>query len=87
MNWQIKQSLNYKEYMQNYSIHSLLAKVLDIRNLNPDEIEKLLNPKLRYHDFSLFLDSDIALDRIHEALENDEKICIYGDYDCGATRS
>lgn len=82
MNWQIKQSLNYKEYMQNYSIHSLLAKVLDIRNLNPDEIEKLLNPKLRYHDFSLFLDSDIALDRIHEALENDEKICIYGDYDC-----
>lgn len=82
MNWQIKQSLNYKEYMQNYSIHSLLAKVLDAKNLNHDEIEKLLNPKLRYHDFSLFLDADIALDRIHEAIESDEKICIYGDYDC-----
>lgn len=82
MNWQIKQSLNYKEYMQNYSIHSLLAKVLDVKQLQQDEVLKLLNPKLRYHDFSLFLDSDIALDRIHEALENDEKICIYGDYDC-----
>lgn len=82
MNWDIKQSHNYKEYMQNYSIHSLLAKVLASKNLNHEEIEKLLNPKLRYHDFSLFLDADIALDRIYEAIENDEKICIYGDYDC-----
>lgn len=82
MNWDIKQSYNYKEYMQNYSIHSLLAKVLASKNMNQDEIEKLLNPKLRYYDFSLFLDADIALDRIYEAIENDEKICIYGDYDC-----
>lgn len=82
MNWQIKQSYNYKEYMQNYSIHSLLAKVLDSKNLDAEDVEKLLNPKLRYHDFSLFLDADIALDRIYEALDNDEKICIYGDYDC-----
>lgn len=82
MNWNIKQSLNYKEYMQNYSIHSLLAKVLASKNLSDKDIEKLLNPKLRYHDFSLFLDADIALDRIYEAIENDEKICIYGDYDC-----
>lgn len=82
MNWDIKQSNNYKEYMQNYSIHSLLAKVLASKNLNQEDIEKLLNPKLRYYDFSLFLDADIVLDRIHEAIENDEKICIYGDYDC-----
>lgn len=26
-----------------------------------------------YHDFSLFLDADLVLDRIQEALENDEK--------------
>lgn len=82
MNWNIKQSYNYKEYMQNYSIHSLLAKVLASKNLNHEEITKLLDPKLRYHDFSLFLDADMVLDRIYEAIENDEKICIYGDYDC-----
>ena len=24
----------------------------------------------------------MTLERIHEAIENEEKICIYGDYDC-----
>lgn len=42
----------------------------------------ILQKRLIYHDFSLFLDADLVLDRIQEALENDEKICIYGDYDC-----
>lgn len=82
MNWEVKQSLNYKEYMQNFSIHSLLAKVLANRQLKNEEVEMMLSSHLKYHDFSLFLDADIALDRIHEAIENDEKICIYGDYDC-----
>ena len=42
----------------------------------------ITSKRLIYHDFSLFLDADLVLDRIQEALENDEKICIYGDYDC-----
>ena len=82
MNWDIKQSSNYKKYMQDFSIHSLLAKILDVHQLSNKEIHQLLSSKLTYHDFSLFLDADIALDRINEAIENDEKICIYGDYDC-----
>lgn len=82
MNWVIKQSSNYQKYMQDFAIHSLLAKILDIRGLKKEEVAKLLSLQLKYHDFSLFSDSDIALDRIHEAIENDEKICIYGDYDC-----
>ena len=82
MNWDIKQSSNYKKYMQDFSIHSLLAKILDVHQLSNEDINQLLSSKLTYHDFSLFLDADIALDRINEAIENDEKICIYGDYDC-----
>ena len=41
-----------------------------------------MNPRLIYHDFSLFEEADMTLERIHEAIENEEKICIYGDYDC-----
>lgn len=36
--------------------------------------------------FSL-IDMDKAVDRINTALENDEKICIYGDYDCDGVTS
>ena len=82
MNWDIKEIHNYNEYMQKYSIHSLLAKIFAQRKYNEQDIQGHTSKRLIYHDFSLFLDADLVLDRIQEALENDEKICIYGDYDC-----
>ncbi len=42
----------------------------------------MLSNRLIYHDFSLFSEAEITLERIYEAIENKEKICIYGDYDC-----
>ena len=68
--------------MQKYSIHSLLAKIFAQREYNEQDVQGHTSKRLIYHDFSLFLDADLVLDRIQEALENDEKICIYGDYDC-----
>lgn len=82
MNWDIKEVHNYNEYMQKYSIHSLLAKIYAQREYNEQDVQGHTSKRLIYHDFSLFLDADLVLDRIQEALENDEKICIYGDYDC-----
>lgn len=82
MNWDIKEIHNYNEYMQKYSIHSLLAKIFAQRKYNEQDVQGHTSKRLIYHDFSLFLDADLVLDRIQEALENDEKICIYGDYDC-----
>lgn len=82
MRWNKVEAHNYKQYMQKYAIHSLLAKVLASKQLTDDEIDDLLSTKLTYHDFSLFLEGEMAIDRIQEAIENHEKICIYGDYDC-----
>ena len=74
MNWDIKEIHNYNEYMQKYSIHSLLAKIFAQRKYNEQDVQGHTSKRLIYHDFSLFLDADLVLDRIQEALENDEKI-------------
>lgn len=82
MDYDIKQSLSYLDYMQDGDINSLLAKVLDFKNIKVNELAKHINPEFVYHDFSLFHDSIKILDRIHYAIEHKQKICIYGDYDC-----
>ena len=82
MKYKISQSENYKHIQQQYHINSLLAKVIDFHHYDQDMLKNFLNPRLIYHDFSLFEEADMTLDRIEEAIENKEKICIYGDYDC-----
>lgn len=73
---------NYQDIQQQYHINSLLAKVIASHDYDEETLQALLNPRLIYHDFSLFEEADMTLERIHEAIENEEKICIYGDYDC-----
>lgn len=82
MEYKIKEPKTYKNIQEKYHINSLLAKVLSDYSDNQQALESLLNPRLIYHDFSLFEEADMTLDRIQEAIENEEKICIYGDYDC-----
>ncbi|WP_294579507.1 single-stranded-DNA-specific exonuclease RecJ [uncultured Thomasclavelia sp.] len=82
MNWQIIDDLDYTIYMQEYQINSLLAKIFAYKQYSHQDVEKMLSNRLIYHDFSLFSEAEITLERINEAIENKEKICIYGDYDC-----
>lgn len=82
MKYRIIQSQNYSNIQRQYQLPSLLAKIIDSHHYDDQTIQNLLNPRLIYHDFSLFEEADITLDRIQEAIDNDEKICIYGDYDC-----
>src|SRR5699024_12044079 len=74
--------LDYKDYMQEYQINSLLAKIFAYKQYSKQDIELMLSNRLMYHDFSLFSEAEMTLERIQEAIENQEKICIYGDYDC-----
>lgn len=73
---------NYQEIQQLYHINSLLAKVIASHDYDKETLQTFMNPRLIYHDFSLFEEADMTLERIYEAIENKEKICIYGDYDC-----
>ena len=53
--------------------------------LEPDEIEDFLNPKYEnLHSPFLFQDMQKAVDRIWGAIEEGQKITIYGDYDADA---
>lgn len=82
MKYKIYKPSRYKEIANHYHINSLISKIIDFHNFDKSALESLLNPRLIYHDFSLFEEYDMTLERIHEAIENEEKICIYGDYDC-----
>lgn len=72
-----------KEISDKFNISNLLAKILINREvINYDEIKKFLAPTRNdfYNPF-LMPDMEIAVDRIIKAIENNEKVMIYGDYD------
>ncbi len=72
-----------KEISNKFNISELLAKILVNREvLEDEEIKVFLNPTRNdfYNPF-LMPDMEIAVDRIIKAIENKEKVIIYGDYD------
>lgn len=82
MKYKIIEPQHYQQIQNQYHINSLLAKVIESRQYDENTLKDFISPRLIYHDFSLFEEADMTLERIHEAIENHEKICIYGDYDC-----
>lgn len=82
MEWLITKDTDYLKYMQQFQVNSLLAKILAYKKLDEAIVNNFLSERIVYHDFSLFLEAEMTLERIQEAIDSDEKICIYGDYDC-----
>ena len=80
---QITENEIVNEIAEKYQISNLLAKIMVSRNIIEDEkIETFLNPKRDcFNDPFLLPDMENAVDRIIKAIENNEKITIYGDYD------
>jgi len=68
---------------KNFQIPEVVAKILVNRGLvDLQEVDVFLNPDLSHlSDPYIFRDMSKAVDRIVEALKNQEKIMIYGDYD------
>ena len=72
-----------EEIAEKFNISKLLAKILVNREvIEEKQIQMFLNPTRNdfYNPF-LLPDMEIAVDRIIKAIENKEKVVIYGDYD------
>ncbi len=90
--WQLRP----EDFRSTYQIHQqhqlpeIVARLLALRGINTQEVSQFLNPTLQKQlpDPSHLLDMDVAVDRVVRALQNNEKITIFGDYDVdGATSS
>lgn len=71
------------------NINHVLSNLLVQRGINTfDEAKQFFRPSLDdLHDPYLMKDMDIAVARLNKAIENKEKILIYGDYDVDGTTS
>ena len=83
--WQIYQidEAKVEEIAKNYNINKLLATILVNRDIiEQEQIKKFLEPKRNdFYDPYQMPDMEIAVERIMKAIDNEEKIIIYGDYD------
>ena len=92
-NWKIKPSSKRKEYieeiMKGLNICKPLALALGAKGVkNVGEGIRLLNPKdMPYADITQMTDVKKSFEIIDVAIENKQKICIYGDYDADGITS
>lgn len=72
-----------KSIQEQFGIGRLLATIIVNKGLKTkEEIDVFLNPTRRdFHDPYLMPDMEIAVNRIIKAIDNHEKVIIYGDYD------
>ncbi len=71
-----------RELSRRYGINEIIAHLLLRRNVEPEEFESFLNPDIAgLHPPHLLPDIDKAVQRIRQAINAGEKICLFGDYD------
>jgi single-stranded-DNA-specific exonuclease len=90
--WKLKDYDKNKAYelYQKLSISEPLSRLLAIKNITLEDSENYINPRIKTSlpDPFHLLDMDLAVSRIISAINNNEKITIFGDYDVdGATSS
>lgn len=78
-----KDEESVKKIQDEFQISRILATIIYNKNLKTTkEIDVFLNPTRNdFHDPYLMPDMEVAVERIIKAIENQEKVIIYGDYD------
>ncbi len=82
--WQIYETdeKQIEKISKKYNINKLIATILINRKIKEEEIEVFLNPtRKNFHNPYLMPDMEKAVNRIIQAIEKNEKIIIFGDYD------
>lgn len=74
---------NARAISQKFGLPDQLARVLSARNVDESEAIAFINPTLRtlMPDPESFRDMQCAAERIVEAILNQEKVAVFGDYD------
>lgn len=77
------------ELVEKFGISGILSRILVNKNITQkDEIDLFMNPTRKdFHDPFLMPDMEIIVDRVLQAIEQKEKIMIYGDYDADGITS
>ena len=89
MRWQVAtvNSEAVSQIARQLNLPPLLARLLVLRGIDtPEAAMRFLNPNLnQLHDPFLMAGMDAAVQRLRRAIERQEKILIYGDYDVDGT--
>jgi len=86
--WKITADEDHDDQLQEQlKVDRIVARLLKRRNiLSYEEARKFFRPTLdQLHDPFLMKDMDKAIDRINEAIRNNERVLIFGDYDVDGT--
>lgn len=76
------------EFAQTYNIPFFLAMLMNIRGLDDEtHLESILGEGEPLSDPFLLKDMDLAAERINRAVDDMEKIAVYGDYDADGITS
>lgn len=80
---------NFIKELETYSISKNIAKILNARNITDmTSVKKYFSDEYEEgYDPFLIHDMQKAVDRINDAIENEERILVYGDYDADGITS
>lgn len=90
-NWvykEIENDLDLKDFAERLNTDEYILKILLNRGIEPEKFEQFLNPdEKNFYDPFLMIGIKESVERIKKAIEKNEKILIYGDYDADGITS
>ncbi|MDU1490252.1 MAG: single-stranded-DNA-specific exonuclease RecJ, partial [Staphylococcus epidermidis] len=89
-NWDITQPDTFisESSSDQFKLSPIVKKVLESKNIvDNQEIQNLFKDTNISHDYMLLSDMQKAIDRIKLAIDQNERILVYGDYDADGVTS